>query len=373
MSARGVDVLAAEPAAALPGPAVLSAQARQSARALIAAAQAPNTVARYESAIGYWCSWVLARYGCPLQLPVPPATVIQFVVDHVRRPEPDGQLVHDLPLAVDQALVDAKLKGALGPLKMSTVLHRLSVLSALHRANKQSNPCADPEVRYLVARAKRLAAKLGERPLKKTAATKEPLEAMLATCDDSLAGCRDRAILLLGWASGGRRRSEIAAVQVGDLRPAGGGQYSLAMGSTKNEAGTDGTSRDKPVTGRAAAAVTAWLAASGLTEGALFRRLWKNRLGTHLSGAAIAQVVKRRARLAGIEGDWAGHSLRSGFVSEAGRQRAPLGEVIALTEHRHLGTALGYFQAGSLLTTRTARLLEVPDGSGSDDPAKAES
>ena len=37
--------------------------------------------------------------------------------------------------------------------------------------------------------------KRGERPRKKTAITLTELEAMLATCDDSLEGLRDRALL----------------------------------------------------------------------------------------------------------------------------------------------------------------------------------
>jgi len=35
----------------------------------------------------------------------------------------------------------------------------------------------------------------------------------------------------------------------------------------------------------------------------------------------------------------------------------PLGEVMAMTEHRGVGTVMGYFQAGSLLTSRATTLL----------------
>lgn len=68
-------------------------------------------------------------------------------------------------------------------------------------------------------------------------------------------------------------------------------------------------------------------------------------------------MVQRRAKLAGLDGDWAAHSLRSGFVTEAGRQGVPLGEVMAMTEHRGVGTVMEYFQAGSLLTSRAVTLL----------------
>lgn len=51
-----------------------------------------------------------------------------------------------------------------------------------------------------------------------TAITHAELEAMLASCDESLKGLRDRALLCFGLASGGRRSSEIAAADMCDLR-----------------------------------------------------------------------------------------------------------------------------------------------------------
>lgn len=40
---------------------------------------------------------------------------------------------------------------------------------------------------------------------------------MLATCNHSHRGLRDKALLMPGWASGGRRRSEIAALSFDDV------------------------------------------------------------------------------------------------------------------------------------------------------------
>lgn len=87
---------------------------------------------------------------------------------------------------------------------------------------------------------------------------------------------------------------------------------------------------------RAALALQGRLEASGLTEGTIFRRIWKRRVGPALSPAAAGEIVQRRARMAGLEGDFGGHSLRSGFVTEASRpggsvagnhatDRAPMG------------------------------------------------
>jgi hypothetical protein len=61
--------------------------------------------------------------------------------------------------------------------------------------------------------------------------------------------------------------------------------------------------------------------------------------------------------LAGLAGDWEAHSLRSGFVTEAGRQGVPSGEVMAMTEHRSVATVMGYFRAGALLESQATMLL----------------
>jgi len=197
----------------------------------------------------------------------------------------------------------------------------------------------------VLSRAARAAVKRGERPRKKTAITLAELEAMLATCDDSLEGVRDLALLCFGFASGGRRRSEIAAADLRDLRRIGGAGYIYRLEHSKTQqAGVTATSTpDKPVLDRAALALQDWMEASGLTEGAIFRRLWKNRLGPALSPAAVGEIVQRRARLAGLAGDFGGHSLRSGFVTEASRQGVALPAIMQLTEHRSVSSVVGYF------------------------------
>jgi hypothetical protein len=50
-------------------------------------------------------------------------------------------------------------------------------------------------------------------------------------------------------------------------------------------------------------------------------------------------------------------SLRSGFMTEAGRQNVPLAEAMAPTGHRSVQTALRYFQTGAVQQTRATTLL----------------
>lgn len=246
------------------------------------------------------------------------------------------------------------------PLIESTVVQRVAVLSTAHKLRRLASPCELPSVRTLLSRARRAAVKRGERPTKKTAITRAELEAMLATCDGSLEGLRDRALLCFGFASGGRRRSEIAAADMRDLRKIGdeGYIYRLEYSKTQQAGVTADSTPDKPILGRSAKALAAWLEAAGIHDGAIFRRIWKNRVGPALLPGSVATVVKRRATLAGLEGDFGAHSLRSGFVTEAGKQGVPLPAVMAMTEHRPVASVIGYFQAGAAEDNPAARLLK---------------
>jgi len=341
-------------------PVQLAQQAADAVRELLAEAAAENTTRSYASALRYWAGWHAARYGVELTLPVAEAAVLQFVVDHVVRRNADGELAWELPPGVDQVLVDAGLKAKTGPWTLSTVRHRVAVLSTAHRLKQAANPCEQPAIRTVLSRAARAAVKRGERPRKKTAITLAELEAMLATCDDSLEGLRDRALLCFGFASGGRRRSEIAAADMRDLRRIGdkGYIYRLEHSKTQQAGVTASSTPDKPVLDRAGLALAGWLEATGITEGAIFRRLWKQRVGPALSPAAVGEIVQRRARLAGLEGDFGGHSLRSGFVTEASRQGVSLPAIMQLTEHRAVASVIGYFQTGGASANPAARLLE---------------
>lgn len=70
----------------------------------------------------------------------------------------------------------------------------------------------------------------------------------------------------------------------------------------------------------------AWLEAALSTSESRFRQLYKGgKVGTAaFSADLVARIVQRRAKLAGLDGDWAAHSLRSGFVTKDGRQAGSL-------------------------------------------------
>lgn len=347
----------------------LSAATSDAVRELLEEAASANTTRSYSSALRYWAAWFQGRYGKPLSLPIPAGVVVQFIVDHVPR-RSNGALAWELPRELDAALVAGGFKQRAGVLKLSTVIHRVSILSTAHQLRKVDNPCEQPEVRHLLARARRASHKRGERPNKKTALTADKLDALIATCDDTLEGLRDRALLYFAFASGGRRRSEVAAADFAQLTRLGARSYvyRLEYSKTQQTGPSAASSPDKPILGAAADALTAWIEASGLTEGRIFRRFNKSQLGKSLSDKSVADIVQRRARMAGLDGDFAGHSLRSGFVTEGGRQGVALPAIMAMTEHRSVASVIGYFQTGSATENPAARLMEQRRARDPEDP-----
>lgn len=132
-------------------------------REILAEAASANTTRSYASALRYWAAWFQGRYGLPIALPVPEAAVLQFVVDHVARRSKAG-LTWELLPTLDAALVAAKLKQRPGAFKLSTVVHRIAVLSKAHQLKHLPNPCEAPALRHLLARARRAAVERGLRP-----------------------------------------------------------------------------------------------------------------------------------------------------------------------------------------------------------------
>ena len=186
---------------------VLHAQAQTSVAALLKESESANTLRSYASALRYWAAWFPAALPAALALPVPVPVVLQFLVDHVLRTAPDGHLVCDLPAAIDSALVAGGFKVKRGAPALNTVMHRLAVLAKAHQVRDLANPERDPAVQEVVRWIRRGHATRGVRPAAKTALTRDPLTALLATCTDGLKGVRDRALLLFAWAAGAARRS----------------------------------------------------------------------------------------------------------------------------------------------------------------------
>jgi integrase len=372
------------PLAPLEDPRKLSEEADKAVQAFFHEGQSRNTARTYKTALQYWGAWHALRYGTPIEGPVAPAVVIQFIVDHLEHQPglaapaisqytPSSRTTqHLLPPAIDRVLFDRKYKAKLGPWSIATVQTRLAALSKAHEhyianhANQnlgpEANPLRDPSVRQLIGAARRAYARRGKDPIRPVAATRSVMEALLATCGDDLTGKRDRALLLFGWASGGRRRSEITEASFENVRRDGNGFVFELHRSKTNQSGRKDPKNFKPIQGAAAEALQAWideLLRYRITEGKLFRCIRNERIVEPLRDQSVRNIVRHRAKLADQPlGKLSAHSLRSGFVTEAGKQNISLGETMAMTGHRSVQTVMGYYQSGELSTSRAARLMD---------------
>lgn len=250
----------------------------------------------------------------------------------------------------------------LGRYKLATVERRIATLSAMHsEAIRQGlttdNPCTHPIIRDLLKSGRRAQAAKGS-TTRKHAITYSILCQMLATCDDSLVGLRDRALLFFAFASGGRRRSEVSTARLEHLESVGEGyRYLIPLSKTDQE----GEGHYVPMVGVAAEALNRWLAAAKLDSikrGALFRAIDRHgNIGEGLTCKTVARVVAARLKLAGLNPAlYSAHSLRSGFVTEAANRGASESAIMAMTGHKSQVMVKRYYRAGDVLNNPAARL-----------------
>lgn len=315
-------------------------------KAILNEGTAENTRKAYRSDIEYFAAWAKMSAGYEMEYPVPPALLIRFITDHL------GGLDEE----TDNRLVSSGIKAKTGTHSLNTICRRIASLSAAHEALKVENPCRCKEVTILLSKARKVGVKKGLGPTKKKAATRDILEVMLATCRYSLIDIRDQALLLFAFSSGGRRRSEVAGARMENLTSIQGGfLYHLPYSKTDQE----GEGKDLPILGRAAQALSEWLTRAEINEGPIFRGISKgSRIKKNITCKTVARIVKKRAKMAGLDQDlFSGHSLRSGFITEAGRQGKSLGDTMALSGHKAVRVAIGYHQAGNVINNSCAQLM----------------
>ena len=331
-----------------------------------------NTLRAMASDLAYLEAWSLAASGGPLPWPAPEGLVLRFIAHHLydpaRRAEDPS---HGMPDAVESALRQGGRLRAGGPHAPSTVRRRLALWSTFHRWLSLQGPFSSPNLRG----ALRLAARAARRPRGRKSVrplTRDVLERLTATCEgNGLADRRDFALLLLAFASGGRRRSEIVGLRVEDLveRPpvpadpdAPHGPkvpvLALRLGRTKTASRED----DERVfaVGRPVEALRAWLEAAGISFGPVFRAI--DRWGAigyfALDGQSVNAIVKRRCTLAGLDpSDYSAHGLRSGYLTEAARRGVPLPEAMRQSRHRSVQQAAAYYNEVEIERGRSARLV----------------
>ena len=114
------------------------------------------------------------------------------------------------------------------------------------------------------------------------------------------------------------------------------------------------------LTGRPVDALNAWLTAAKIESGSAFRAIdrWGNVSRRPLDPKAVNDIVKQRAKLAGLEPtEFSAHGLRSGYLTEVANQGIPLPEAMEQSRHRSVQQASRYYNSGTRRSGKAARLL----------------
>ncbi|RWL88900.1 MAG: integrase [Mesorhizobium sp.] len=331
-----------------------------------------NSLRALASDLAYLEAWCQAATASPLPWPAPEALLIKFVAHHLwdpaRRETDPG---HGIPQEVAAALKGAGLLRADGPHAPSTVRRRLSSWSTLTQWRGLKGRFNAAGLRQALKLASRASARPRARKSPK-AVTAEVVAALLKACaGDRLVDVRDRALLLMAFASGGRRRSEVAGLRVEQLaeqdpvplepkNPDGPTLpcMTIHLGRTKTTQADEGAS--VLLIGRPALALTEWLERTGITEGAVFRSIdrWGHLERRALTPQSVNLILKRRVTAAGLDPKaFSAHGLRAGYLTEAARRGIPLPEAMQQSQHRSVQQASRYYNDAERQMGRAARLI----------------
>lgn len=302
------------------------------------AARAANTLRGYRSDWREFTAWCTRQHLEPL--PAAPAALTAYLT----------------------SLADA---GA----SVGTMSRRLSSIRFAHAARDLPDPTAAARVRTVWEGIRRVhgAPPDQARPLMPPELF-DVLDACPATRtwktrgrapEPSLAGVRDRALLLVGFV-GALRRSELAALELQDVDEHTNGLVLTLRRSKTNQTGEQpelvvlpraGNPDRCPVT-----ALQTWTTLAGITDGPLFRGVTKsNRVNDRpLNPESVNDLVQAAAARAGLPAGYSAHSLRAGFVTYAHLRGASDRAIAHQTRHRSLASLGAYVRVEHAWTDNAA-------------------
>jgi len=254
--------------------------------------------------------------------------------------------------------VAAYLASRADTLAVATLVRHVAAISKAHEARSLRNPTRSELVRATMRGIKRTrgCAQREAKPL-----LRDDLLMVLDKMGDGVKDIRDRALLLIGFA-GALRRSELVGLNAEDVEHV---RQGIVLHLRRSKTDQDGKGRKIGIPfGRTrwcpVASLDAWLAASGLAEGAIFRPV--DRHGrihdARLSGEAIALVVRERVAAAGLDpARYSGHSLRAGLATSAAQAGVPTWRIRTQTGHASDAMLARYIRDGELFTQNAAGAL----------------
>jgi integrase len=253
-----------------------------------------------------------------LSHPVDPVTIVEYV----RHLEESGKALKTIQRRVNGLRGASKALGSpFAPETVTMALHAIEVV--------RKRIMREPDAR---GRGKAKAFTVPE------------LRAVSIACPATLAGVRDRFLMLLGFAIAARRH-ELADLLVGDLTEVEAGLEVHIRWSKVCEERHPKVPYGQHVETCPVRAWRAWSDASGVTHGRVFRSIDRHgNMGDSITPEGVGDIVTEAATRAGL-GHRTAHGLRAGMATEGRRAKH---DAVAIARQggwaKHSREMLGYMQ-----------------------------
>lgn len=304
----------------------------QKAKIFVAAAKAPATLKAYRNDWREFESWC-RDHQLP-SLPSTPETVALYIADRA------------------------------STLASGTITRSLTSITKAHQAAGFTNSPATTRHFVVGETLKGIRRTIGTAQHGKDPLLFADIRRIVAARRQDLLGLRDSALVLVGFA-GGFRRSELAGINIFDLKFSTSGVVVTVRRSKTDLEGAGrevglpfGSNQDTcPVR-----ALRQWLEAAKINDGPVFRSVGRfghvSRRGLHTD--SIGKLLKRAAARTGMKVEAiGGHSLRAGCVTQAAMNGVRETQIMRQTGHRTTATLRRYIRSGEIFRENAAAGLGI--------------
>jgi integrase len=249
-------------------------------------------------------------------------------------------------------------------LASGTIARRLTSITKAHQAAGFADSPASTRHFVVGETLKGIRRTIGTAQHGKAPLLSADIRRIVAARREDLLGLRDAALVLVGFA-GGFRRSELAGIDICDLKFSADGVVVTVRKSKTDQEGAGrevglpfGASPDTcPVR-----SLRQWLDRAGLRVGPGFRAVGKyghvSRRGLHSD--SIGKLLKRAAGRAGLKvEELGGHSLRAGCVTQAAMNGVREFVIMRQTGHKTIATLRRYIRSGEIFRENAAAGLGI--------------